>query len=396
MKKKILFVFPKMTIGGATTSTLSILSVLSEMQDYEVDLLLLQHTGPLMDNIPKKVHVLPPAYAGNKRYLKYRKLCSVRSILTRIKAYMCKICTKNPYVVTQMNEKDTVRYCRKTDTLYDVAIAGMELWPLYYVSENVKAKKKVAWIHVNYEKTELKASVDQEAFDKMDEIVTVSPECKESFLHVFPGLSGKVIAIENLISPQMIKQMAEESCDLHVNPEKVNFITVARLDNKSKAFERTIPIFKKLVEEEHLSDWRWYIVGDGPDKEAIQELIRKQELQEYILLLGEQINPYKYIKKCDYFLLLSYYEGKPISVAEAQILGVIPVVTEYDSAESQTQNGRYGYVCGNCENDIYECLKAVLQGWIDKQKICSNLKNYALLQDETKCKIRNIVENNAK
>lgn len=388
MKKKILFVFPKMTIGGATTSTLSILSVLSEMQDYDVDLLLLQHTGPLMDNIPENVHVLPPAYAGNKRYLKYRKLCSVRSILTQIKAHMCKICTKNPYVVAQMNEKDTVRYCRKTDTLYDVAIAGMELWPLYFVSENVKAKKKVAWIHVNYEKTKLKASVDKEAFGKMDEIVTVSPECEKSFLNVFPGLSGKVIAIENLISPQMIKQMAEESCDLPVNPEKVNFITVARLDNKSKAFDRTIPIFKKLVEEEHLSDWRWYIVGDGPDQETIKELIRKQGLQQHILLLGEQINPYKYVKKCDYFLLLSYYEGKPISVAEAQILGVVPVVTEYDSAESQTQNGRYGYVCGNNEMDIFVTLKKIIQGENRADSVRANLSEYTIQQKEALEKTR--------
>lgn len=388
MKKKILFVFPKMTIGGATTSTLSILSVLSEMQDYDVDLLLLQHTGPLMDNIPKNVHVLPPAYSGNKRYLKYRKLCSVKSVFTRIKAYICKIRTKNPYVVAQMNEKDTVRYCRKTDTLYDVAIAGMELWPLYFVSENVKAKKKVAWIHVNYEKTKLKASVDKEAFGKMDEIVTVSPECEKSFLNVFPGLSGKVIAIENLISPQMIKQMSEESCDLHVNPEKVNFITVARLDNKSKAFDRTIPIFKKLVKEEHLSDWRWYIVGDGPDKDVIKELIRKQELQEYILLLGEQINPYKYVKKCDYFLLLSYYEGKPISVAEAQILGVVPVVTEYDSAESQTQNGRYGYVCGNNEMDIFVTLKKIIQGENRADSVRGNLSEYTIQQKKALEKIR--------
>lgn len=388
MKKKILFVFPKMTIGGATTSTLSLLSVLSEMPEYEVDLLLLQHTGPLMDNIPKNVHVLPPAYAGNKRYLKYRKLCSVRSILTQIKAHVCKICTKNPYVVAQMNEKDTVRFCRKTDIVYDVAIAGMELWPLYYVSENVTAKKKVAWIHINYEKTGLKASVDKKAFGKMDEIVTVSPECERSFSNVFPGLSDKVTAIENLISPQMIKKMAEESCDLYVNPEKVNLITVARLDNKSKAFDRTIPILKKIVEEEHLDNWRWYIIGDGPDKEAIKELIRKLELQEYILLLGEQMNPYKYMKKCDYFLLLSYYEGKPISVAEAQILGVVPVVTAYDSAENQTQSGRYGYVCGNNEKDIFAALKKILQGEKTADLVRTNLSEYNLQQKEELEKIR--------
>ena len=91
-------------------------------------------------------------------------------------------------------------------------------------------------------------------------------------------------------------------------------------------------------------DLRWYIIGYGGDEELIRQRIAEAGMQEHVILLGKKENPYPYIKACDIYVQPSRYEGKSITVREAQILCKPVVVTNYPTAPSQIQDGVDGVI----------------------------------------------------
>lgn len=354
-----------MIVGGATSATISRLKQLTEDEENEVDLLLLDYQGPMFDRIPEKVHLLPAAYEGKKKYLKFKKMLSVKSWITRIKAQQLAGKYHSSNALVQMNEQDTVRFCRNLDKEYDVAIGGLERWAHYYLVEKVTAKKKIAWVHLNYLKNLYVPECDAPYMAQVDEIIGVSEECANSLREAFPSEANKVKVVENIVSPDLIRSQADEPVDFSPDSGKINFVTVARLDNSSKALDRAVKAFAKVVhtqsDKQNAKKVAWYLIGDGPDRTAIERLIQQLNLEQHITLLGEQLNPYKYEKKCDYFLLPSYFEGKPIAVTEAMILGLKPVVTNYPSAHSQIQDGINGYICENSEEGVVQGICRAIQ-----------------------------------
>lgn len=381
-----------MKVGGSTTSLLSLLDCISKDERYEIDLLLRENVGPYMDKIPKDVNLLPPAYIGDKKKLKYRKMLSFKSLFVLARAFVKKIIFKKAYEASQIVELDTVRYCRREDKKYDIAISYLEQWPLYYTAEIVSADRYITWIHTDYEKAGLSRNIDMPFLSKMDTIVTVSEECAESVRRVFPELAEKVVFIENMISSRLVRALAKEACDFRVKRNVINFVTVARLDLKSKAFDRTILQFEKMTSGEHFTEWHWYIVGDGPHRTRIEKIIKDKHLENQISLLGQKINPYPYEIECDYFLLASYFEGKPVSVEEAKILGVVPIITAYDSARSQVKNGTTGYICDNSDEGVYKGLVKAIREISQIHYLKENLKNEYFQNFEEKNKIFQLLE----
>ena len=59
------------------------------------------------------------------------------------------------------------------------------------------------------------------------------------------------------------------------------------------------------------------LLGSGPEKYKINNLIIKLKLQKHIKILNFKKNPYPYIKKSDLFVLSSKYEGSPNVLLEA-------------------------------------------------------------------------------
>src|SRR5699024_509399 len=105
--------------------------------------------------------------------------------------------------------------------------------------------------------------------------------------------------------------------------DEIKIIGVGKL-LKNKGFDRILHIAKKLLDEKfpvHV-----YILGDGPEREALNNYISENKMENQVTLLGYQLNPYKYIAQCDLFVCASYAEGFSTAATEALILG-IPVCT---------------------------------------------------------------------
>ena len=176
----------------------------------------------------------------------------------------------------------------------------------------------------------------------------------------------------------MIKKQADEKTAFSVAKGRVNLITVCRIDFMSKGLDRAVNVIENLVQNGYESKFHWYIVGQGSDYTALEQLIIEKDLSSTITLLGAKNNPFPYEKKCDIFFLPSYFEGKPVSVTEAQILGLVPVVTNYSSAKEQIVNGIDGLIVNNNEEDILAGLKYLIEQPKELQRLKEGLLNKEL------------------
>lgn len=373
--KNILFVYREMMLGGSTTSLLSILNEL-DYSKYSVSLLLLEKGDEeLFKEIPESVQILPSAYKG-RMPLKFRKRLS-------FKCWRAHICGYTARQREQLIAQAMARFSRKLTKPYDIAIGFLECWPLYYVSENVHATRKVNWIHVNYGNAGFDPSLDQKYMNQFNGFALVSQSCYDDFTEKF-DVEGRAYVIPNILSDKVIRKKAKfeiNDFDFKKYSNKLKFISVCRLDCKTKGLDRAVKAFAEIKKNySNYTNYIWIIIGSGDDRNLLDNMIKENNLQDHIILLGQKINPYPYVKKCDVFLLPSYYEGKPMAVTEAQMLGVVPCVTNYSSATEQVNNMIDGIIMDNTDLAIKNTIYKILSKEIDIEKmhqktLCTDYSN---------------------
>lgn len=359
--KKILIVYTEMIIGGATSALLSLLHSL-DYEKYSVDLQLYSNSGVRQGEIPKEVRVLPEAdpYIHGFWQKAAGKLLSPCYIGAKFRALWQKTVKKQPLSGVQIMTCQAAKSGQKAGESYDVAVSFLEFWPLYYLAFQVEAKRKISWIHIDYKKSTLSVQLDEEAFARCDQIVMVSKQCLENFKELCPKFAGKAIWTENIVSPELIRRAADKrspELPAKASMEVLRLITVSRVDFSHKGLDRGIGALHRLKGEGLAERFQWIVIGDGEDMTTFREMIAENGLEEIVFPLGMKEEPLPYVKQADAFFLPSRYEGKPISVSEAQILGVPPLVCAYESAYEQIKDGVDGRVFENSGEGIYRGLK---------------------------------------
>ncbi|MGU9049503.1 glycosyltransferase [Clostridium perfringens] len=378
--KKVLIGSFDMEVGGVERSLISMLDNF-DYDNHEVDLMLYSHTGDFMPLLNNKVNLLKE----DRKYSTFRKsivetfkqgniLLGSSRVLARIFANLKgKINKTNEYGVYQMQLmwKYCLPFLPKIEKEYDVAISY--LWPHYFIAEKVKARKKIAWIHTDYSTIETDVNLDLKMWDKFDHIIAVSEECKNAFLKKYPTLNKKIRVIENITSPEFIKKMAEENLEEEIWEENIfKILSVARLSH-AKGIDRAVKALK-VLHERGLTNIKWYVVGYGGDEEIIRKLIEENNLQESFILLGKKVNPYPYMKRCDLYVQPSRYEGKAVTVGEAQILGKPVMITNYTTAKSQVKEDFDGYICDSTIEGIADGIEKLFGDKALRDKLAYNCK----------------------
>ena len=91
--------------------------------------------------------------------------------------------------------------------------------------------------------------------------------------------------------------------------------------------------------------FRLMILGDGPLRNELQNLIQLRSLADTVELLGYVENPLKYFARADVFVLSSLVEGMPNVLVEAMMSGCTPVSTDCPTGPRELlQGGKYGYL----------------------------------------------------
>ena len=378
--REVLIASFDLEIGGVERSLISMLDSF-DYDNNKVDLMLYRHSGDFMNLLSEKVNLL----SENKKYSTFRK--SIKEIFaerefilgfTRLlsKKNCNKIADKlnlkeSSYVQMQLMWKYSIKFLPNLDKEYDLAVSY--LWPHYFVAEKVNAKKKVAWIHTDYSKLDIDVEEDIKIWDKYDCIFAVSEECKNAFLKKFERLSKKVKVLENITAVDFIKKMSEEEIDSYINTESdFNLLSVARFSH-AKGIDKAVKALKEL-HNRGLKNIKWYVVGYGGDEDNIKSLIKENDLEESFILLGKKTNPYPYMKTCDVYVQPSRYEGKAVTVTEAQILGKPVVITNYPTAKSQVENKVNGYICGLEPKEIADGIEYIYNNTSLREELIHNCK----------------------
>lgn len=349
--KKILIVYPEMFIGGSTTSLLGLLSVINR-DEYEIDLQLYSNSGALLDKIPSNINLLNQACpAMSITAERIMKLTNPVTVIRKIQSRLFAKKSIYPLVESQLMCYENARLSKKNSVKYDVAIAFLEGWPSIYVSKYINADRKYAWVHVDYSTAGFDSQIDNDMYGQFDRIISVSEKCRENMCNSFPNLRDRMIWIGNISDVDEIIAKSKEEICFTLDTNNLNLVSVCRLSMRHKGLDRMLSFveeYKKTVE----SKIRWYVIGDGPDREEFIRLIEEKKLKQEVVLLGAKANPFPYIIGMDGFILFSRYEGKPMAITEAQVLGVPVFVTEYASAREQIVNMKNGYILQNCDDTL--------------------------------------------
>lgn len=366
MKKELLFVYDSMMTGGTTTALLSLLNSIDRSQ-YNMSLLLYTNEGAYYNDIPDFVTILPQAYRES-RYMSSSKRKMLRTIfngrvllaLLAFEKYHGTEKGNLRTILMHYGMKSQVSLSRTVPTKYDIAIGFMEGWANeYVVSGKINATQKYIWIHPQYDRCYLIPEIDRTIFPKVNGIALVSKNCLEKFNDYFPEYRNKVSVVPNLVSTQLTYEKATQET-AYIKKGKINFCTVCRCDVHVKGLDRLLKAFCQLKAEGLLDDIKWHLIGDGKDFIAFKNEVEKQEMTNNIILYGNKINPLPYLLQMDVFILTSRYEGKPVSVTEAQILGLPCIVTNYESAPLQVDNGVNGLIVNNTYEDIYKAIRNII------------------------------------
>ena len=344
-KKRIFISMHYLELGGAEISLIGLLQAL-DYSKYDVDLFLHRHQGELMHFIPKEVNLLPEitAYACIESPMKEALLkgqCGVAwgrlKAKWRAKRYQPKDASLPQNAIFQYIAQEVESYLPSLEQYgnYDLAISFLQ--PHNYVLSKVRAKKRACWIHTDYTKVEFDTESELPVWSAYNYVVSVSPDVTRTFLQIFPSLKDKIVEIENILSSEFVRKRAEETNVTNEMPKqkgRVNLLSVGRYTD-AKNYDN-VPDICRRVREQGI-DLRWYIVGYG-DEALIRQKIHEAGMEDYVILLGKRTNPYPYMKACDIYAQPSRYEGKSVTVREAQMLCKPVVITNYATAKSQIQD----------------------------------------------------------
>ena len=367
---KILIDIHYLHLGGAEMSLIGLLQSFDPAK-VTVDLFIHSHEGELMNYIPEYVNVLPeiPEYSMIERPLRdvvrrgYLSVAFARmKAKLRMKRYVAKKhpADRNAIFGFVGDEVDRVLPDVNPGVEYDLAISF--LMPHNLVLNHTRAKRKVCWIHTDYSKVDVNAELELPVWGAYDNIVSISSDVTKAFLKVFPSLKSKIVEVENILSNSFVRQRADEfNVELGRNG-CISLLSVGRFC-EAKNYDNIPDICRRVVESG--LDVKWYIIGFGGAEDLIRKKVAESGMENRVIILGKKDNPYPYIKACDIYVQPSRYEGKSITVREAQILCKPVVVTNYPTAHSQINDGVDGVIV---PMDNESCAKGIVQFIKDAEK----------------------------
>ena len=362
---------PSMFIGGAERSILGLLEAI-DYTKYDVTLFLYRHEGEFMQFIPQQVHVLPEI----DRYrtfdvpiksllLSRKRLFGAARLLSKAAIVMHTRVSGEKHGIW-MSMQYTSRFLQPLlppiPGEYDVGI--MFLGVADTLIHKVNAKKKLAWCHTDYSTLFPDRKKDLETYGNVDYVVHVSPDCAKAMLNLYPQLLDKTMVLENVLATHFIKKQAEEGIsDMNRDGADQLLLSIGRFC-EAKNFDNVPDICRRL--RERGLNVKWYLVGYGGDEPLIRQKIAEADMQEHVVILGKKSNPYPYIKACDLYVQPSRYEGKCVTVREAQMLGKPVVIANYATAPSQLEDGVDGVVV---PMDNEGCANGIAQLLLDPQRM---------------------------
>lgn len=298
--KQVLFVINTLGCAGAETAMIEMIRNM-DPEKYKISVFVLLNQGEMIYRLPESVTVLNEHFSDSSVLSKEGKKELNRYIFSQL-FHRGTIWKKIPYIfrglVPMIRSKRILpdkllwrvmaEAAPRFDTHYDMAVAYLEGGSTYYVADYVSADVKVGFVHIDYEKAGYTRQLDGGCYDLFDRICPVSDEVKEHFLAVYPQYEKKTKVFHNMIDTDKIRKGAEKPGGFDDDFAGVRLLTVGRL-TAQKAYEVAVDAMKLLKERGR--NVRWYILGEGEERKALEKKIKEYGLEQDFLLLGAKENP---------------------------------------------------------------------------------------------------------
>ena len=380
-KPRIIILMHYLELGGAESALIGLLGALAPKR-VEVDLFIYDHRGPLMQYIPEWVNILPQvkAYSMIERPMTEALRAGAFGVVTGRLLAKLKHRLYRKGRPAEMDDSSIMQYIGdcvtphlpeiNQDVEYDLCISF--LTPHNIGRDKVKARKRLSWIHTDYSTVSINASQELPVWNAYDHIASISSDVTHGFLSVFPSLAPKIIQIENIMPKAIIQERSQQDNAEGMDSGEVRLLSIGRYCT-AKNYDN-VPAIASLMLDCGVKGLKWYIIGYGSDEELIRKKIQETGMEQHVILLGKKDNPYPYIKTCDIYVQPSRYEGKSITVREAQILGKPVVVTNYPTAPSQINNGVDGIIVPLDNEGCAHGIAEFINNTHLRQQIIENLR----------------------
>lgn len=332
---KYLFITGQLNAGGAERVLLDILRHF-DYSRHEVDLCQIVGGGTLAEEIPTGVHRIPLWAHYTLGY----------KIALRLSLYF----GVDFFIRKRMRDKLTREY--------DVAISFLEGTPLrFHAIGHPRAVRHVTWVHANlldnpYERSQFRSEAEEiQAYAKMNRIICVSESAKSAFCDRFPDAKGRTSTIDNPIEVARVQRLASQG-----ERQPCDIVVVGRL-NETKGVDRAIEALGILLRRGVRLTLN--IVGDGPQRKALEELTRRWRVESQVKFVGYATNPYSYMRSAKILLCPSRSESFCLVICEALALGV-PVVATPTTGAKELLGQRYGLLTSHDSEGIANAVLSLL------------------------------------
>lgn len=380
-KKRLLIINKSFELGGIQ---IALINMLAEIQDkYDVTLAVFNPNGPLKNRVPNNVKMLnlsPFVQVLGMNTSDCKKYGSIYQKIFKLIGGVWSKLFGNVLPVKfalafqeDVGEYDVViSYHQETNAKTLVTGFGE------FAIKKCKAHKKIAWIHADFLATKLATKKNLKTYQYFDKIISVSQNCMYNFISAYPSLKDKCAYCYNCVPVEEILQKSSERQNVFERDENTMILfSASRLVEEKglvPALKNILPLWKEGV------DLKWYIAGEGAEREKLETVIREQNLTDKVILLGFQNNPYPYIKEADYLFLPSLHETFSMVVSEAHSLGTNVIASDIPVMRELLRDGDY-----LCKNGNY---KEVFRNI----KVSSGDYFYSMIQHDWNVQFERIIE----
>lgn len=364
-KKTILIFCEDMHVGGVTTVVYNLINTIPK-EEYDITLMLFRKEGDFLKDVPDYVKIVTPPYKKGmdlscgfrfliKEKIKQKKYFTALSMLFGV------LFNWNWLLIRLLFEKQNIKY----DYLFYLK-SSINLF--YFVFEYIYfIEKKYVWVH---SEGILKWKKYNKIWNKFDFIFCVSKELTIKAKKVYKSLSDKIATLYIPMDAKNILNLSN-SIGFKDNYNGCRILSVGRLYH-IKGFDIAIKACKKLVNKGY--DIKWYIVGDGHEREKLNSLIKENNLANKVILLGEKENPYPFFKGCDIYVQSSRSEGYCLTLAEAKIFNKPIVTTIFSGTYEQIKDNETGIIVETTPEGIAVGVQQLLDNKELREKLINNLK----------------------
>lgn len=391
-RKKILFINSFFGVGGIQTSLINMANELCD--EYRIDFFVYYPEGPMKDRLDSRVNIIQPCRAFKALGMSVGEALKSKDLFIILFKILGSVWTRvfdnrlPIWIATKLQPKLTgydLAIAFRPETRKKMLCSGF----VRTLSRCTQAKSKIAWIHYDAKTLDNDSRFNAKYYKSVDKIVGVSASVAERFAAVHPELNGKTDYCYNFFEYEKIFEKSNMKQEIEFPEDKTICFSACRF-SVGKGIVRGIKAFAPVFREHE--DILWYIAGDGPERENIEQAIKEEKLEGRIILLGNQSNPYNYMKNSDLLVIISYHEAAPMVYKEAKALHVPVFTTETSSSYEMLKDGTEDFICENSEEGIRNKFSEIMN---DREKISNAkkaLEEYCADNEISKMQFRKWIE----